>query len=94
MHSDLLHELPMRITYRTIRVLSAVGATPGASNRAVGDAAGIADQGQVSKLLARLRRLGLVENTGEGPARGMPNAWRLTPKGADVESAFRVPQAR
>ena len=89
-HSDLLHELPMRITYRTIRVLSAVGATPGASNRAVGDAAGIADQGQVSKLLARLRRLGLVENTGEGPARGMPNAWRLTPRGADVESAIRV----
>jgi AcrR family transcriptional regulator/DNA-binding MarR family transcriptional regulator len=89
-HSDLLHELPMRITYRTIRVLSAVGATPGASNRAVGDAAGIADQGQVSKLLARLRRLGLIENTRDSMAHGMPNVWRLTPRGADVESAIRV----
>jgi DNA-binding PadR family transcriptional regulator len=45
----------------------------------------VSDPGQISKLLARLEHLGLVANLGEGHARGEPNAWRLTPKGRDVE---------
>jgi DNA-binding MarR family transcriptional regulator len=35
----------------------------GVSNREIGEYAGINDQGQVSKLLARLEEHGLVENT-------------------------------
>jgi AcrR family transcriptional regulator len=82
---DLLKELGMRITYRTLRVLLAAAASPGASNRQIGEHAGIPDQGQISKLLHRLRRLGLVEN-GSGPVEpGGPNAWRLTPRGEAVE---------
>jgi DNA-binding MarR family transcriptional regulator len=84
-----LRDLEMRLTYRTVRVLSAIANDPGSSNRSLGDAAGIGDQGQVSKLLARLQRLGLIENKGIGAAtRGEPNAWTLTGKGHDVHDTI------
>jgi len=82
---DPLRDLDMRLTYRTVRVLVAIAAAPGASNRQVAQAAGIADQGQISKLLLRLQNLGLIQNTGEGPAKGEPNAWMLTQRGEDIE---------
>ena len=78
----------MRLTYRTVWVLSR-SPSPGASNREVGAAAGIADQGQISKLLARLESLGLIANVGEGHAKGASNAWRLTERGEQVEHALR-----
>jgi AcrR family transcriptional regulator len=81
---DPLADVPMRLTYRTALVLQAIAERPGASNRIVGDLAGVADQGQISKLLARLERLGLIENTGEGHARGERNAWYLTALGDRV----------
>jgi hypothetical protein len=37
-----------------------------------------------SKLLARLQRLGLLENSGEGQARGESNSWTLTQLGERV----------
>ena len=55
--SDPLESVPMRLTYRTSRVLEGVselagrGADP--SNREIADHAGIHDAGQVSKLLRR-----------------------------------------
>jgi AcrR family transcriptional regulator len=81
---DPLGEVPMRLTYRTARVLGSIAAWPGASNRIVSEYAGIADQGQVSKLLRRLERLGLIRNTGGGHAKGEPNAWEPTSLGRDV----------
>jgi AcrR family transcriptional regulator len=87
---DPLEGLAMRLTYRTVRVLMAVAAAPGASNRVLAEGSGISDQGQISKLLARLCALGLVDNTGEGYPRGAPNAWRLTARGAEVEGAIRL----
>jgi AcrR family transcriptional regulator len=81
---DPLRSIPMRLTYRTARVLDGVATHPGASNRLVADHAGITDQGQVSKLLARLERLGLLHNTGQGHTKGEPNAWALTDLGHDV----------
>jgi AcrR family transcriptional regulator len=83
--SDPLRDLEMRLTYRTVRVLLSIAATPGASNRQVGASAGIDDQGQISKLLSRLEKLGLIENSGAGQVRGAPNAWALTEKGVEVE---------
>jgi hypothetical protein len=62
------------LTVRTHRVLSAVaelsaqGSNP--NNRQVADAAGITDQGQISKLLSRLEGHGLLQNTG-GSAQGV-----------------------
>jgi AcrR family transcriptional regulator len=81
---DPLKDIPMRLTYRTARVLEVTARYPGANNREIGEQAGIHDQGQVSKLLARLERIGLLENTGEGHAKGEPNAWRLTILGERV----------
>ncbi len=86
---DPLEGLDMRLTYRTVRVLVVIGGHPGASNREIAEGSGIADQGQISKLLARLRRLDLVENRGEGQAKGAANAWYLTERGINVERAAR-----
>ncbi len=82
-----LNALPMRITYRTMRVLRVIGAQPGASNRQISQAAGMSDQGQVSKLLQRLDRLGLIVNITTSQERGMANAWQLTPAGVEIERA-------
>jgi AcrR family transcriptional regulator len=89
--SDVLRDIPMRLTYRTARVLDGVARTPGASNRMVADHAGITDQGQVSKLLSRLERLGLLTNTGTGHhAKGEPNAWSLTDLGESVAQGLNL----
>jgi AcrR family transcriptional regulator/DNA-binding MarR family transcriptional regulator len=86
---DPLEGLQMRLTYRTVRVLMVIAEHPGASNREIAEGSGIADQGQISKLLTRLARLQLVENTGEGQERGASNAWHLTERGLQVERATR-----
>jgi AcrR family transcriptional regulator len=86
---DPLKGLRIRLTYRTIRVLMAIAANTGASNREIAEAADIADQGQISKLLTRLAGLDLIENRGPGQLHGAPNAWWLTPRGARLEKATR-----
>jgi AcrR family transcriptional regulator len=91
---DPLRDLEMRLTYRTVRVLMSVAALGGRgsypSNRQIGDAAGITDQGQTSKLLGRLERLGLIHNAGLAPGKGAPNAWTLTERGVRVERLMRA----
>jgi AcrR family transcriptional regulator len=92
--ADPLEGVPMRLTYRTSRVLEAVAelGRPGSgpSNREVADYAGIDDPGQVSKLLRRLEGLGLLANGGPGHLKGEPNAWRLTGKGELVSQSIRM----
>jgi AcrR family transcriptional regulator/DNA-binding MarR family transcriptional regulator len=87
-----LADLGLRVTYRTMRVLAAIDAQGGRgsypSNRQVGRIAGIEDQGQVSKLLARLERVGLIENAKGDSAKGVPNMWRLTLKGREFQAAI------
>jgi AcrR family transcriptional regulator len=78
-------DLGVRLTYRTGRVLQAIARYPGASNREVAERAGIVDQGQISKLLARLQAGDMIANESEGTSRGAPNAWRLTEHGERVE---------
>ena len=64
----------MRLTYRTSRVLAGVAELGGRgsdpSNRQVGEYAGIADAGQVSKLLRRLERLGAAGQRWRGALQG------------------------
>jgi AcrR family transcriptional regulator len=86
---DPLDGLNMRLTYRTVLVLTVIGERPGTSNREIADDSGIVDQGQISKLLTRLARLKLIKNVGEGQERGAANAWHLTPRGRQVERATR-----
>jgi DNA-binding MarR family transcriptional regulator len=93
---DPPQKLSVRRTYRTWQVLRAISdltsVRPGAgpSNREVADAAGIEDEGQASRLLKRLERLELIENTGLA-SHGKPNAWALTAKG---EEALRELEGR
>jgi AcrR family transcriptional regulator/DNA-binding MarR family transcriptional regulator len=86
--TDPFRDLPLRFTYRTARVLATIASHPGASNRHIGDGAGMTDQGQTSKLLKRLEQAGLIQN--DAPARdsGEPNSWQLTPRGHEVDTAL------
>ena len=77
-------ELPIRATHRTMLVLRAIARAPYSNNREIAGAAGLVDEGQTSKLLARLESRGVIENVGVGAARGEPNAWLLTPVGRRV----------
>jgi TetR/AcrR family transcriptional regulator len=85
---DPLARLDMRLTYRTMRVLKAIANAPDAPNSQIADAAGIVDQGQMSRLLARLARLGLVENIRPERLGHGQNAWRLTSDGARLQRAI------
>ena len=93
-------ELPIRATHRTTLVLRAIAQAPYSNNREVAQASGLADEGQTSKLLARLERQGVIENVGIGAARGEPNAWLLTPSGTRAVEVLtesfdaRVPRCR
>jgi AcrR family transcriptional regulator len=83
-----VQSVSVRMTYRTMRVLAAIGSRPGLSNVEVSEKAGIGDQGQISKLLKRLRAIGLVENTGGGQELGAANEWRLTNEGRELERSI------
>jgi AcrR family transcriptional regulator len=71
--------------FRARKCLHYVAANPGASNRLIGDGIGVAHRGQLSALLASLRRLGLVVTAPALP--GHANAWRVTPHGRRVALA-------
>jgi AcrR family transcriptional regulator len=93
--ADPLQGVAMRLTYRTARVLECIaelgqGTGSGPSNRMVADQAGVADPGQISKLLRRLERLGLLVNASGGHQSGEPNAWELTPLGEQVAQRLSV----
>jgi DNA-binding MarR family transcriptional regulator len=77
-----------RLTVRTHLVLTAVAEHAGASNREIATAAGVRDEGQISKLLARLQDRGLIHNTA-GMTAGFPKAWQLTPQGEALLHASR-----
>jgi AcrR family transcriptional regulator/DNA-binding MarR family transcriptional regulator len=87
---DPLGGVQMRLTYRTARVLECIAESSGASNRVVAERSGVTDPGQISRLLARLERLGLAVNSGAGHAKGEPNAWALTAKGEQVTRSIRM----
>ena len=81
-----------RMTALTHEVLAAVatlsewGATQATARSQTSPA--VKDEGQISKLLARLQDHGLLENSG-GTAGGAANAWQLTPRGEEILQASR-----
>jgi AcrR family transcriptional regulator len=85
---DPFKGLSIRFTYRTARVLATIATYPGTSNRMIADSSGIADEGQMSRLLSRLQSSGLIENKVGGPPKGEPNAWRLTGRGKAIHAAL------
>jgi DNA-binding MarR family transcriptional regulator len=58
-----------------------IAANPGATNREVALAAGIASDSQVSRVLSRLHQLGLAVNRPPEDRAGVANAWHLTAAG-------------
>jgi AcrR family transcriptional regulator len=68
--------------HRARACISYVAQHPGASNRQVADAVGISGRTQISALLARLHRAGLIRKHPTRP--GGANAWTLTPHGHQI----------
>jgi AcrR family transcriptional regulator/DNA-binding MarR family transcriptional regulator len=77
-----------RLTVRTQMALATVANHPDLNNREVSELIGLADQGQISRMMRRLVEQGLVENV-SGNTRRLARAWRLTPQGEAVIDAHR-----
>ena len=88
-----LEELNIRVTYRTAGILVAIAECPDLTNRALARAVGVRDEGQMSKLLKRLERAGVIYNSSPRSSKTGPNAWRLTQLGNDAATAIRVLRA-
>ncbi len=71
---------------RSSTVLAVIAAEPGLSNREVAEAAGVSDEGQISRLLAHLKSLGLIRNRGKW-CPGQPHSWQLTTRGKRAAQA-------
>jgi len=81
---DLLRSRGGRLNHRAVWALRAIGAEPGLSNEQIALRVGIKGRGDISSLLARLVRFGLIESTGGG---GRPHVWRLTATGSELDQA-------
>lgn len=71
-----------------MQVLAVIAAEPGLSNIELAERSGVADQGQMSKLLKRLCQLGLIENHLPGTDMQL-NAWHITVLGSKLEREIR-----
>jgi DNA-binding MarR family transcriptional regulator len=77
-----------RLSPRAVSLVMVIGAERGLNNKEVAAHAGIDDRGQSSRLLARLARLGLIENMNAHRRFGA-KAWRLTASGEQLQAAVR-----
>ena len=86
---DVLQAPGRRLNHhREVEVLRVLAGEPGLNNLEVASRAGVNDQGQISRLLARLARLGLIESiNGPGRVSGV-KAWRLTTAGEQLEAVL------
>jgi AcrR family transcriptional regulator len=85
---------PVHLNHRSVWVLGIVGAEPGLSNKEIAERAGGLGKGHVCVLLRRLLDLGLIENVAADPTPYVPNAWRLTDVGRELDCAIRREQPR
>ncbi|HEY2569822.1 MAG TPA: TetR/AcrR family transcriptional regulator [Solirubrobacteraceae bacterium] len=75
---------PLRMTHRAGQVLAFLVDFPRQSNRAIAHGIGVGDEGQISRLLAKLESAGLIANARPEHPRGAANAWHLSAQGAHV----------
>jgi AcrR family transcriptional regulator len=85
--------LPVPFHHRTALVLRAIACEPRSSNSEIAEAAGIADKGQISRLLRGLARRGLIEKVAPRSGSRRENAWLLTPCGRRVIKLLGVETA-
>jgi predicted transcriptional regulator len=74
---------------RRAMALLHIASNPEASNREVAAAIGMADDAQISRLLARMQDLGLIFNRTQAHNHGGANSWQLTADGTRVVSALK-----
>jgi DNA-binding MarR family transcriptional regulator len=84
---DLIKDRAGGLNSRASSVLSVIAAEPGLSNRQLASRTGLKDEAYMSRLLARLERLGLTEDTRVG--RFQAKAWKLTAAGQKLEEAIK-----
>jgi DNA-binding MarR family transcriptional regulator len=89
MPADLLGRPGARLNNRTVSVLRVIAAEPGLANAEVAERIGVKAKSHASRVLARLSRHGLIENTVDTPLPFEANAWRLTASGRELERAVR-----
>jgi DNA-binding MarR family transcriptional regulator len=86
---DLLQAPGKRLSHRReIEVLRVLAGERGLNSTEVGLRAGISDRAHVSRLMARLARLGLIENEPVHGRRPGVKAWRLTVSGEQLHAAI------
>jgi DNA-binding MarR family transcriptional regulator len=78
----------VRLNPRATAALEALASQPGLSNGDVGERLGINAKSKTSTLLARLARLGLIENAAEAPSLFKSNVWALTARGKEIAAAI------
>jgi hypothetical protein len=74
--------------YRARSCMTFIAANPGASNKQIAAGIDVPHLGQVSELLARLARGGLLRKHAGGA--GRPNQWWLTPHGEQIAQALEA----
>ncbi len=90
--SQALHEPPGELTaQRTRTCLLYLAEHADASNREIGEAAGVPHKSQTSKLLSQLRQGNLITVHRDGP--GAQNKWRLAPRGKQLAEQLTNEQA-
>jgi DNA-binding MarR family transcriptional regulator len=82
-----------RLNPRAAKVLAVIAADPGLNNRGVARRSAVRDEGQISRVLARLETLGLIENISR-IERATAKAWQLTTSGRAIEAARAREAAR
>ena len=88
-----LHGPPGELTaQRTRTCLLYLAEHTDASNRAIGEAAGLPHKSQTSKLLSQLRQGNLVTVHRDGP--GAQNKWRLAPRGQQLAETLTNPTGK
>jgi DNA-binding MarR family transcriptional regulator len=77
-----------RLNHRAVSVLALIAAEPGLNSRELASRNGVKDEGQISRLLSRLERLALIENTRKPQRRGDVKAWRLAIAPQELQAAI------
>jgi DNA-binding MarR family transcriptional regulator len=81
------HPPGLALAPRRYEALMYLATHSNASNREIADAIGVNDQGQSSRLLARMEDIGLIHNR-SAYNQGAPNAWELTADGRRLVQAL------
>ncbi|HEY8304919.1 MAG TPA: hypothetical protein VIG42_10085 [Solirubrobacteraceae bacterium] len=76
-----------RVNSRAASALMVIGGESGLNSKEVSSRTGVNDDAQSSRLLARLERLGLIENTRNPESRFGSKSWRLTAAGEQLHAA-------